>query len=38
MKDFYKSESSSQIDFQRTIKDRGFSFLNSNVQEEETIA
>ena len=38
MKDFYKEESSSSIDFQRTIKDRGFSFLDSNVQEEETIA
>lgn len=38
MKDYYKAESSSSIDFQRTIKDRGFSFLDSNVQEEETIA
>lgn len=37
MKDFYKHEDSSAVDFQNMIKDRGFKFLNSNVEERETI-
>jgi hypothetical protein len=37
MKDFYKHEDSSAMDLQNMIKDRGFKFLNSNVEERETI-
>ena len=37
MKDFYKKENKSEIDFQKTIKNRGFSFLNMDVQDGETI-
>ncbi len=37
MKDFYKHEDSSAINFQSMIKDRGFSFLHSDVEERETI-
>ena len=37
MKDFYKHEDSSSIDLQNMIKDRGFSYLSSGVEERETI-
>lgn len=37
MKDFYTKEHSSTIDLSKSIKNRGFSFLDSNCEEGETI-
>lgn len=37
MKDFYKNEYSSTIDLQKSIKNRGFSYLNTNCEEGQTI-
>ena len=37
MKDFYKHQSSSQVDLQNMIKGRGFGYLRSDVEERETI-